>query len=101
MALAPQASIIDAGALLISLLNYGHKRSESNKAEKEAKQSAEQKSVSDELSSLKSKLDEFQASIDDNKLIVDLVAKQAEDTKSMLSKSNLIQGLTPTFGKRQ
>lgn len=34
IAIAPQISITEIGALLLSLLNYGHKRFESNKAQR-------------------------------------------------------------------
>lgn len=34
IAIAPSISIVDMGALLLSLLNYGHKRYESNKVHK-------------------------------------------------------------------
>lgn len=76
IAIAPQISIPEIGALLLSLLNYGHKRYESNKVikaelEAQAKVDAEQheliKNQSDVLKDLQSKVADQQKVLDEAK----------------------------------
>lgn len=93
MAIAPQVTIVDAGMLLISLLNYSHKRSESNKAAMKDQQ--------DDLASFKeavTKVVEVQNTITQDmvnvKQVAETISKQAEETKSVLSKLNLGQAFS-------
>lgn len=98
MAIAPQVSIVDAGALLISLLNYGHKRMEANKASKEEAQSAVQAEFQ-EIKSAMTKVVDVQNKITQDvsqmKATSELVEKQAQETKKLLSNSNLAQAFKP------
>lgn len=76
MAIAPQVSIVDAGALLISLLNYGHKRAESNKVEKTNKEQ--------ELSTLKETLEK----------VVEVQNKITSDMSEIKANSHKLQDIT-------
>lgn len=71
-----------AAALLVSLLNYSHKRYETNKYE------ANIEPVSAEPSSLQLEVDQLKSSFES-------VNKLAEDTKKLLSQSNLASAFIP------
>lgn len=71
-----------AAALLVSLLNYSHKRYESNKFE------ANQEPVSAEPSNLQLEIDQLKSNYES-------VHKLAEDTKKLLSQSNLASAFMP------
>lgn len=79
VAVAPAVSIPEIGALLLSLLNYGHKRYESNKAAKaeleaQAKVDSEQhnliKEQSEALKTLEAKVNDQQKVIDEAKSVM-------------------------------
>jgi uncharacterized protein YlxW (UPF0749 family) len=87
MALAPFDWATAAG-LMVALLNYAHKRSESNKASK-----AEVKTI--ELVSMQEKVESLAGQVEQFKAVQDAVAKQSEDTKKLLSNSNLANAFKP------
>lgn len=76
----PGSSIVDVGALLLALINYSHKRFESNKAIKEAKADVVQP-IADLTPILKE--------IESLKIEHERITKLAEETQSTLSKVNL------------
>lgn len=90
IAFAAQVSLVDAGALLIALLNYSHKRLESNKAAKESKTLEQANTLQKDVDGIKQELQEL-------KDLHDTVSKQAEDTRKALSNANI----TAAFGIRK
>ena len=84
VAVAPVVSIPEIGALLLSLLNYGHKRYESGKAnqaaiEAQAKVDAQQESV---IKEAQKAIEELQSKVNDQ-------AKILEEAKSVLTAQKL------------
>ena len=90
VAVAPQVSIVDAGALLVTLLNYSHKRSEANKAAKD-EQALEQANTAQKG------VDELKVEIESLKELHDTISKQADDTRKALNNANI----TAAFGVRK
>ena len=94
IAFTPALGIAEAGALLLTLLNYSHKRYESNKLVKQ-----ESKSELDGVKEAIEKVVEVQNSItkDMTKIFstFESVEKTAEDAKTLLSRSNLASAFTP------
>lgn len=88
IALAPTVDWQAAGALMVALLNYAHKRKESAQAEAELNKVSEYVDVKDQVSKAVEKVESLAK-------LHETVAKQAEDTKSMLSKSNLSGAFVP------
>ena len=82
MAIAPQVSLVDAGMLLISLLNYGHKRSEGNKAAKE-----ERKELV--VSAIQEQIDSMQSKIEDTVKLNETTLKQAEEVAKIVRNNGL------------
>lgn len=74
-----------AAALMVTLLNYAHKRSNSLKTESNASTLPEVPPV--DLGPLQAQLDSFKSTFES-------VAKTAEETKKLLSQSNLAQAFT-------
>lgn len=89
MALAPFDWVTAAG-LMISLLNYAHKRSETNKSVKEAK-------IIEDANQTKSELEALKEEVAQVKSLHDVVAKQADDTRKALNNANI----TAAFGVRK
>lgn len=90
IALAPQVSLVDAGALLVALLNYSHKRLEANKTAKEIK-------ALEQSNTLQKDVDNIIQELQEVKELHDTVSKQAEDTRKALSNANI----TAAFGIRK
>lgn len=94
VAMAPQASIVDLGALLLSLMNYMHKRNENNKAQKVESETNNQDAIT-EVKEAVEKVVNVQNSITQDmvqiKQTFTIVEKNAEETKALLSKHNIAQ----------
>lgn len=87
IALAPAFSLADMGVLLLTLLNYAHKRTESYKV---AKEQAKVVAPNEDVESLKAQMQEL-------KTLHDTVSRQAEETKNLLAGGKLAAGM---FGGR-
>lgn len=105
IALAQSVGITEAGALLITLLNYGHKRTEDAKAVKAANElqrdqdkRAEEIKVEQFSETLK-KVVEVQNKITEDMVAIkythESVAKTAEESKKLLSNANLTAAFRP------
>lgn len=90
IALAPQVALPEIGALMLALLNYAHKRHESSKAESKAVTATESDPV--DLGPIQSQLDSLKSDHEG-------IQKLAEETKKLLSQSNLASAFIPR-GKR-
>lgn len=80
------AATIDWGVvsgLLITLINYGHKRHESNKAEKKAAEMVLVTNKNEELEKVKAELETM-------KPVFDKVLKQSEDLQKVLNNSAIM-----------
>lgn len=114
IALAQNVGLTEAGALLITLMNYSHKRFESNKAIKEeAKNSLSKdksaqevsvessiKQVQEQVSSLVSSisnLKSFEPTLEGLKVQVEQYSKVAEEAKSLLTANQV----SKAFGARK
>lgn len=105
IAIAQSVGITEAGALLITLLNYGHKRQEDAKAaklEKEAVIAQDKKAEDVKMEDLKSTIEkvvEVQNKITQDMVVIksthESVAKTAEEAKKLLSQTNLAAAFQP------
>ncbi len=88
VAIAPAASIVDLSALLLALLNYGHKRYESNKSAANTSEAsvAELRTAMERVVGVQNNLTTDIATF---KRTFDDVAKTAEESKKLLSTSTL------------
>ena len=83
VALAPHISIPEIGALFLSILNYAHKRMESNKAAKEEQSKLpDSKTILEEMKGLKSQLEEQAKQLESQ-------GKVVEEAKSMLTATKI------------
>lgn len=92
IALSPDASLVELGALMIALANYAHKRHENAKAESSVVVPAGVVPV--DLSPLQSQLDALKADHES-------IQKMAEETKKLLSNSNLAAAFVPRSKRDQ
>lgn len=102
MAIAPLDWATAAG-LLIALLNYGHKRLESNKAEKEAAKLNQLATISEDLTSVKQTISALSEQVKTQQDLNVTIQKQADETANILHKSNLAAvaaSFKPMFGKK-
>lgn len=107
LAIMPTLALPDVAAFFIVLLNYGHKRMESNKAAKEEAilTNSAVLDLKEELASTKKAFDSFQANQAEElaKLnnLAATIAKQAEDTKKVISTQVVQQAFTPRNRRNQ
>ncbi len=100
LAIMPTLALPDVAAFFVVLLNYGHKRLESNKAIKEQAILAN-KTIEDlakELEEVKQSTHDELAKLKDLNV---LVAKQAEDTKKVISTQVVQQAFIPRSRRNQ
>lgn len=112
IAIAPTFSIAEVGALLISLVNYGHKRTESAKAEKADKEIAAKViavQAATSVNEVDARVSEIKSAVEkvvevQNKITTDMatirtshdsVAKIAEEAKKIMSQNNLASAMKP------
>lgn len=88
LAIAPTFTLPEVAAFFLALLNYGHKRHETNKAIAQEVPLVETVPQAVDLAPI-------QAEIDSLKANQEAVAKLADDTKKLLSQSNLAHAFTP------
>ena len=103
IALAATLDWATAAGLLIALLNYGHKRLESNKAEKESVKVSEISSLNSEILSIKESVTALSEQVKAQQDLNATIQKQSEDTANILQKSNLAAvaaSFKPMFGKK-
>ncbi len=77
-------------ALLFAMLNYIHKRSQVAKAVKDQEQATSFTEIKEEMLAVRAKLEKFEVGYA-------VIAKQADDTKKLLSQSNV----NHAFGARR
>lgn len=93
IAMAQNVGLTEAGALLITLMNYAHKRHEGNKAQKDATQAEQRKAAFDKETSVDAVASQVKALAEDITKIVSVQNKITEDQMSMKSAQSKIERL--------
>lgn len=88
MALAPAFDWTAATGLFVALFNYAHKRSETNKRDIASERSEALVTIEEKVNSMAGLIESYRGN-------QELVAKQSEETKKLLSNANLAQAFTP------
>ena len=95
------AATIDWGVvsgLLITLLNYGHKRHESNKAAKDTAVAAATSALQEQVSQLAGKLESIQDASDKQAELNEVMQKQADEVKKIVANAKLVEAFAPRRG---
>jgi len=83
VAMSPVISIPEIGALFLSVLNYAHKRIESNKASKE------ERSKLPDSSSVLEEIEKLKAIVDEQSKVLESQGKVVEEAKSIMTAQKL------------
>lgn len=88
IAKADQPNVAEVGVIVIAMFNYMQKRSETNKLIREEAKASD-------IAAVESTVTKLTAEVASYKDAQELIAKQAEDTKKLLSTSNLAAAFGP------